>query len=143
MDSYHNVLFSFTLFYARFHTWPAFLTIVSHAFKKFRLIDGHCAAIGFPLEKTAFVGIDPPGMASGENEDAIKGVGQAVDDWTADPHGRGEKLAGKRAKRNPWGVWQGVFEEKVGKDDSTMGKLVTEGVGEKETLVEDAPRPWQ
>lgn len=82
-------------------------------------------------------------MASGENEDAIKGVGQAVDDWIADPHGRGEKLAGKRAKRNPWGVWQGVFEEKVGKGDSITGKLVTQGVGEKETLVEGAPRPWE
>ncbi|KAL7909162.1 hypothetical protein GGI35DRAFT_453087 [Trichoderma velutinum] len=143
LDSYHNVLFSLTLFYARFHTWPASLTIVSHAFKKFRLIDGHCAAIGFTLEKTTFVGIDPPGMTSGENEAAMKGVGQAVDDWTADPHGRGEKLAGKRAKRNPWGVWQGVFEEKLGKDGSTKGKLVTEGAGEKETLVDDAPRPWQ
>ncbi|PNP57597.1 hypothetical protein THARTR1_02595 [Trichoderma harzianum] len=143
LDSYHNVLFSLTLFYARFHTWPASLTIVSHAFKKFRLIDGHCAAIGFPLKRTAFVGIDPPGMASGENEAAIKGVGQAVDDWIADPHGRREKLAGKRAKRNPWRAWQGVFEEKIGKDDSAKGELVTQGAGEKETLVEDAPRPWE
>ncbi|OPB43912.1 SSCRP protein [Trichoderma guizhouense] len=143
LDSYHNVLFSLTLFYARFHSWPASLTIVSHAFKKFRLIDGHCAAIGFPLEKTAFVGIDPPGMASGENEDAIKGVGQAVDDWIADPYGRGEKLAGKRAKRNPWGVWQGAFDEKIEKDGLTLEKLVTEGEGEMETLVEAAPRPWE
>ncbi|UKZ48465.1 hypothetical protein TrVGV298_002690 [Trichoderma virens] len=126
LDSYHNVLFSLTLFYTRFRTWPISLTIVSHAFKKFRLIDGHCTAIGFPLNKTQFVGIDPPGMTSGENEDALKGVGQAVDDWTADPHGRGEKLAGKRAKRNPWGVWQGVFEERMEKDDATKG-----GVGDE------------
>lgn len=143
LDSYHNLLFSLTLFYARFRTWPAFLTIVSHAFKKPRIIDGHCSAIGFPLERTTFVGIDPPGMTSGENQDAVKGVGQAIDDWTADPHGRGEKLAGKRAKRNPWGVWQGVFGDTVERDDVRRGRLVTEGEGEKETLVEDASRPWE
>lgn len=137
LDSYHNVLFSLTLFWARFQAWPASLTIVSHAFKKSRLVDGHCAAIGFPLERTAFIGIDPPGMESGENEAAIRGVGQAVDEWTADPHGRGETLAGKRARRNPWGVWQGVFEEAV----RNKGGLVTVGEGEEETLV-DGPRPW-
>jgi hypothetical protein len=140
LDSYHNLLFSLTLFYARFHTWPLSLTIVSHDFKKPRFIDGHCTAIGYSLERTKFVGIDPPGMVSGENEAGMKGVGQAVDEWTADPHGREEKLAGKRAKRNPWGVWQGVFEEVI--DDTGKGGLVTEGKGEKETLVDDAPRPW-
>lgn len=87
------------------------------------------------------MGIDPPGMINGENEAAMKGVGQAVDEWTADPHGRGEKLAGKRAKRNPWGVWQGVFEENA--DGSGKGGLVTQGKGEMESLVDDAPRPWR
>ncbi|PTB41082.1 hypothetical protein M441DRAFT_140833 [Trichoderma asperellum CBS 433.97] len=140
LDSYHNVLFSLTLFYSRFHAWPLSLTIVSHDFKRPRFIDGHCAAIGFPLERTTFLGIDPPGMINGENEAAMKGVGQAVDEWTADPHGRGEKLAGKRARRNPWGMWQGVFEEQV--DGPRKGGLVTEGIGEMETLVDDAPRPW-
>ncbi|KAM0261821.1 hypothetical protein ACHAQJ_002024 [Trichoderma viride] len=140
LDSYHNLLFSLTLFYARFHTWPLFLTIVSHDFKRPRFIDGHCAAIGIPLERTDFVGIDPPGMISGENEAAMNGVGQAVDEWRADPHGRGGKLAEKRAKRNPWGVWQGIFEEDI--DDAGKGGLVTEGKGDKETLIDDAPRPW-
>ncbi|EGR45060.1 uncharacterized protein TRIREDRAFT_69064 [Trichoderma reesei QM6a] len=139
LDSYHNVLFSLTLFYTRFHTWPAHLTVVSHAFKEPRLVNGHCTAIGFPLERTAFVGIDPPGMTNEENVDGMKGVGQAVDDWTRDPHGRGEVLAGKRRRRNPWGVWQGIFKEKGG----DKGGLVTEGEGEAETLVDGAPRPWK
>ncbi|KAH0492143.1 hypothetical protein TgHK011_007107 [Trichoderma gracile] len=139
LDSYHNILFSLTLFYTRLHTWPTYLTIVSHAFKKPRLIDGHCTAIGFPLQRTKFVGIDPPGMMNGENVAGMKGVGQAVDDWTRDPHGRGEVLAGKRRRRNPWGVWQGVFKDK-GID---KGGLVTEGEGEAETLVDGAPRPWE
>ncbi|KAL7796063.1 hypothetical protein V8C37DRAFT_373008 [Trichoderma ceciliae] len=140
LDSYHNVLFSLTLFYARFRTWPLYLTIISHDFKKPHFIQGHCTAIGFPLERTEFIGIDPPGMIAGENEAAMRGVGRAVNEWTADPHGRGESLAGKRARRNPWGVWQGVFEETTG--DAGKGGLVTEGRGEKETLVEEAPRPW-
>ncbi|KAH6604536.1 hypothetical protein Trco_006243 [Trichoderma cornu-damae] len=141
LDSYHNVLFSLTLFRTRFNAWPASITIVSHAFKKPRLVNGHCAAIGFPLGRTAFIGIDPPGMVSGENEAAIRGAAQAVEEWAADPHGRGEKLAGKRAARNPWGVWQGVFEETIN-DGAGRGGLVTTGIGGNETLVDDAPRPW-
>jgi hypothetical protein len=78
-------------------------------------------------------------MTNEENVDGMKGVGQAVDDWTRDPHGRGEVLAGKRRRRNPWGVWQGIFKEKGG----DKGGLVTEGEGEAETLVDGAPRPWK
>ncbi|KAM0485455.1 hypothetical protein ACHAPX_001441 [Trichoderma viride] len=140
LDSYHNVLFSLTLFYSRFKAWPLSLTIVSHEFKRPRFVDGHCAAVGFPIERTRFLGIDPPGMVSGENEVAMKGVGQAVDEWTADPHGRGERLAGKRARRNPWAVWQEIFGEEV--DEFSKGGLITRGEGEMETLVDDAPRPW-
>ncbi|KAL7810290.1 hypothetical protein V8C44DRAFT_332845 [Trichoderma aethiopicum] len=139
LDSYHNILFSLTLFYTRFRAWPTHLTIISHAFKEPRLIDGHCAAIRFPLDRTRFVGIDPPGMTTGENVDGMKGVGQAVDDWTKDPHGRGEVLAGKRRRRNPWGVWQGVFVE----EGLDKGGLMTEGEGEAETLVDGVLRPWE
>lgn len=144
LDSYQNILFSLTLFYARFHAWPSRMTIVSHAFKRPRIVDGHCAAIGWPLAKTRFVGIDPPGMqpASGvAKHDAVQGVAAAVGDWAADPHGRGEKLRGKRTGRNPHGVWQGVFEAGF---DGRKGesRLITEGEGDRETLVDSAPRPW-
>lgn len=141
LDSYHNVLFSLTLFYGRFHTWPSQITIVSHAFKKERLIDGHCVAIGFPLDRVKFVGIDPPGMAAAVvgvevadgKEEALKGVGLAMGEWREDPHGRGESLAGKRRKRNPWDTRQGVFVL-----DGNTGGLVIVGDG----LDEQAPRPW-
>ena len=141
LDSYHNVLFSLTLFYSRFHSWPSRITIVSHAFKKERLIDGHCAAIGFPLDRVDFVGIDPPGMAAaaaGESvgegkEEALKGVGLAMGEWKDDPHGRGESLAGKRGRRNPWNVSQGVFAS-----EGDTGGLVIVGKG----IDEHAPRPW-
>lgn len=141
LDSYHNVLFSMTLFHSNFHTWPTRVRIVSHAFKQPRLVDGHCRAIGLPEEAVTFVGIDPPGMMAALQSvegKAMFGVAQAVDEWTKDPHGRGESLAGKRKRRNPWGVWQGVFESR----ESEKGRLVTVGEGEEEKLVEDAERPW-
>jgi hypothetical protein len=46
-----------------------------------------------------------------DKEDAMKGVGLALGEWKDDPHGTGEVLAGKRARRNPWGVWQGHFTQ--------------------------------
>ena len=142
LDSYHNLLFSLTLFYARFGAWPSHMVIVSHGFKRPRLVDGHCSAMGWPLDRVSFVGIDPPSMAASEmgKEDAIKGVAMAVGDWLDDPHGRGEKLKGKRRKRNPYCVWQGVFEQ----DSEARGRsqLETMGEGDMETLADNATRPW-
>lgn len=133
LDSYHNILFGLTRFYAREGAWPATLTLVGHAFKQPRL-EAHCAAIGFPLSRVSFVGIDPPAMAAV----ASPGVARAVDDWAADPHGRGPVLATKRRARNPWAVYQGLFPHGC----SDKGGLVTRGHGADEMLVEDAPRPW-
>ncbi|KAF5018909.1 hypothetical protein F66182_9104 [Fusarium sp. NRRL 66182] len=142
LDSYHNVLFSLTLFHARFEAWPSHITIVSHAFKKERLVDGHCAAIGFPLDRVTFIGIDPPGMAAASKEEdkqqAMKGVGLAMGEWKHDPHGRGESLAGKRARRNPWAVSQGVFP----REDLDHGGLAVKMENGCEVIDEDAVRPW-
>ncbi|TWU71862.1 hypothetical protein ED733_003517 [Metarhizium rileyi] len=138
LDSYHNVLFGLTLFYARFRCWPRHVTVVSHAFKRPRLVDGHCVAVGFPLERVSFVGVDPP--CSGAKPAAMMGVAEAVRDWGRDPHGKGHTLAAKRARRNAWAAWQGVFEEGV--EDRDRGGLRTVGEGENETLVEGERRPW-
>ncbi|SPJ71439.1 related to DUF218 domain protein [Fusarium torulosum] len=142
LDSYHNVLFSLTLFYERFQAWPTHINIVSHGFKKERLVDGHCAAIGFPLNRVSFIGIDPPGMAAvskdQDKEEAMKGASLALGEWNDDPHGRGESLAGKRAKRNPWGVRQGVFASK----ECDRGRLVVKMENGSEVIDEKAARPW-
>ncbi|KAJ3529277.1 hypothetical protein NM208_g9839 [Fusarium decemcellulare] len=146
LDSYHNVLFSLTLFYSRFKAWPAKMTIVSHGFKKERLVDGHCTAIGYPLERVEFIGIDPPGMVAAaagkskeeDKEEAMKGVGLAMGEWRSDPHGRGESLAGKRAKRNPWAARQDVFPE----EGSDYGGLVVKVEHASEVLDEETARPW-
>lgn len=105
--------------------WPEYLTLVSHGFKRTRLVDGHCAAIGFPLRRVTFAGINPPGVEESEQKpdgqisekaDAMRGVQLAIGQWDDDPHGVGEELAGKRRQRNCWGVDQRLFfsdEERV------------------------------
>lgn len=132
LDSYQNILFSLTLFFSTYRTWPRSMTIVSHAFKKHRLVDLHCSAIGFPGRDVEFMGIDPPG------EDGGEGSKKAEVDWTVDPHGIGGGLRAKREKRNVKNIWQGVFREGEGSDSG----LVTNGSGSQEHLVDDAPRPW-
>jgi hypothetical protein len=125
------------------------MTIVSHGFKRQRIVDGHCTAIAWPLDRVEFVGIDPPGMEPTidsvgvklDKENAMKGVAQAIGEWTADPHGRGDSLRGKRKKRNPWGTWQGVFDKGEYEAREKSGLLIA-GQGDSETLVDAAQRPW-
>ncbi|KAG5924504.1 hypothetical protein E4U42_004626 [Claviceps africana] len=47
LDTFHNILFSQTLFWERFGDLPRRLTIVSHGFKRRRVMR-HCAAMGCP-----------------------------------------------------------------------------------------------
>lgn len=137
LDSYHNVLFSLSLFYARFQRWPRHVVVVSHAFKRPRMLEGHCAAIGFPPDRVSFVGVDPPCLEG--KPGVVAGVAEAEADWGRDPHGKGQRLAAKRARRNVWGAWQGVFEE--GTEDADKGGLQTAGEGASEVIV-DGERPW-
>ncbi|KAI2627268.1 hypothetical protein GGS26DRAFT_592296 [Hypomontagnella submonticulosa] len=101
LDSYYNVLFSLTKFWSDHGTWPKKITIVSHAFKRERLVDCHCGAIGFPLDRVDFLGVDPPGTVDGTNEAAIKGIVEAVTQWKEDPHGKGDLLVGFAVEYNP------------------------------------------
>lgn len=70
---------------------------------------------------------------------AMEGERRAVEEWTRDPHGVAGGLAGKRARRNVWGVTQSLFESE---DERMRSGLVTRWVGGEEVLDEDAPRPW-
>jgi hypothetical protein len=73
-----------------------------------------------------------------DKEEAMKGATLAMGEWKDDPHGRGESLAGKRVKRNPWGEWQGVFPSR----DCDRGGLVVKMNNGSEVIDEEAPRPW-
>ena len=143
LDSYHNILFSLTLFHATYKQWPARLTIVSHGFKQPRLVGGHCSALGLlgrrgrsPRTAVSYDGIDQPGRGAA----SAAGVARAEGEWAADPHGRGAGLRGKREARNPGGTWQGVFPEGV--EGGDRGGLRTRGVGADETVVEEERMPW-
>ncbi|OHE90862.1 hypothetical protein CORC01_13839 [Colletotrichum orchidophilum] len=158
LDSYHNILHSLLLFRRLYAVYPRTLTIVSHAFKRPRIIDGHCAAIGFPLERIRYIGIDPPGMKGaatatattttivtapgekgGAKGGAIAGVQRAADEWTEDPHGVGPSLSGKRRARNPWGLEDCLF---ASDEERIQSGVATRIVDSHEALVEDAKRPW-
>ncbi|RYP57378.1 hypothetical protein DL769_009515 [Monosporascus sp. CRB-8-3] len=141
LDSYSNVLLSLIRFWQDHgNVWPEQITIVSHAFKRERLVDCHCGAIGFPLDRVNFVGIDPPGMADGTNEAAAKGVVEAVTQWLEDPHGKGSVLAGKRKKRNPWGISQVLFFTEEDRKRSGVRSEIRED--DQEYLSEGSPQPW-
>lgn len=152
LDSYHNVLFSLLLFWrTQSRRWPSRLTVVSHAFKRRRLVDLHCGAgLLFPLDRVAFVGIDPPADVLGVNGAAAVGVVQggvtrAEEEWAADPQGVGAALAGKRRRRNPWAVDQRLFEGDAEAQAASGLEVVQseaggEGVGEM--IKEGSARPW-
>ncbi|KAI0466713.1 FolC bifunctional protein [Xylaria cf. heliscus] len=139
LDSYSNVLFSVVQFWETYSTWPAKLTIVSHAFKRERLVDCHCGAIRFPLKHVSFVGIDPPGMRDGTNKAAIPGVVEAIYQWRDDPHGRGGILSSKRMRRNPWGIPQALFLDERNRIRSGVRSYILED--EQEYLIDGVPQP--
>ncbi|KAG6008667.1 hypothetical protein E4U21_004022 [Claviceps maximensis] len=111
LDSFHNILFSQTLFWEHFGVFPRRLTVVSHAFKRTRVMK-HCEVMGLSVSAVRFVGIDPP-MGAAREDDTLRGERTAVEEWERDIWGRGPMLAGKRRRRNIWRVWQGDFREGV------------------------------
>lgn len=163
LDSYANILFSLVAFWRAHAAWPQRLTLVSHEFKRARLVDAHCAAIGFPPDRVAFVGISPPdlravGSAAAADDDDLeraaaepgrlaaakaakmRDVHAVVGAWMRDPHGVGETLAGKRRQRNCWGVDQMLFRDEEERSRSGLKtRVLDDGV---EALIDDAPRPW-
>ncbi len=161
LDSYYNILFSILQFWRNHDcaVWPQSLTIVSHGFKRVRLVDSHCAAIAFPLDRVGFVGINPPNLpadlraadlagaplgdesdTSPEKAEAMKGAREVIGHWTEDPHGVDELLAGKRRKRNPWKVDQMLFQSQ---EERARSGLETRFIGgDIEALVDGAARPW-
>lgn len=135
MDSYQNILFSIVQFWRSTSRWPNSLTIVSHAFKRRRLVEAHCNAIVFPLEKVDFVGINPPGVP-----EVVDREEDAVNEWLKDPQGQSHSLKTKRARRNLWGVSQSLFADQDERERSDIAtKLLEDG---DEILVEGAARPW-
>jgi hypothetical protein len=99
----------------------------------------------------AYVGFDPVGLVLDEDAEEpntiAKGIEQAEKEWAADLYGLGASLVTKRQKRNPWGVWQGVFMEQVKEEyemSYTRGGLMVrkmDGHG-VEMIAHETMRPW-
>lgn len=136
LDSYQNILFSIIHFWRAHAHWPARLTIVSHAFKRRRLAGAHCAALSFPADRVAFVGINPPGVPA-----VVESEERAVDEWLRDPCGQSDGLKGKRVRRNPWGVAQTLFLDQDERARSGIATRLVDG-GKEEVLVDGGLRPW-
>lgn len=137
LDSYQNILFSIIQFWRRTSRWPSSLTIVSHAFKRRRLVEAHCGAIAFPLDRVRFVGLNPPGVP-----DVVDREEEAVDEWLRDPQGQSDGLKSKRARRNPWGVSQRLFVDEVERRRGGVGTRVLEDGEEILLLGEGSGAPW-
>lgn len=135
LDSYQNILFSMIQFWRSTSRWPSSLTIVSHAFKRRRLVEAHCNAMLFPIEKVHFVGLNPPGVP-----DVVDQEEKAVIEWLEDPQGQSHSLKSKRARRNRWGVSQSLFvDEEERRRSGIATKLLEDG---EEILIGEGPRPW-
>ena len=139
LDSYYNILFSMVEFWRGWGVWPNIITIVSHGFKRDRMVEGHCAAIGFPGERVRFVGINPPGLEGEEKAGVMGGVQLAMGQWEGDPHGVGEELAGKRRGRNCWGVGQRLF---LGEEERARARVLTRILEDGGEVLVDGVRPW-
>ncbi|OCT47568.1 hypothetical protein CLCR_03539 [Cladophialophora carrionii] len=121
-------------------TWPAKLTVVSHAFKRWRFLDLHVPAARFPVAQTTYIGIDPPfeseRMAEIEEGDRLRGYGV----WKGDLYGLGALLRGKREKR---GWDEGVFRAEVVGRFAGQARRQVEGVLAFKGRGDDERAPWE
>lgn len=143
LDSYQNILFSLVQFWRRtpsYDYWPTRLTIVSHAFKRRRLVSAHCGALGLRADEVTFVGINPPGVP-----EVVASEEAAVEAWLRDPQGQSPGLRGKRRGRNPWKVRQTLFLDEEERARSGVRTRLVEnddGVSEEILVDGDGARPW-
>ncbi|ETI29365.1 hypothetical protein G647_01818 [Cladophialophora carrionii CBS 160.54] len=121
-------------------TWPAKLTVISHAFKRRRFLNLHVPAARFPGTQTTYIGIDPPfepgRMAEIEEGDRLRGYGV----WEGDLYGLGALLSGKREKR---GWDEGVFRAEVVGRFAGRARRHVEGVLAFKGRGDDGRAPWE
>ncbi|MFQ3581013.1 MAG: ElyC/SanA/YdcF family protein [Chloracidobacterium sp.] len=96
-DSYENLRFGLYCFRDAVGAWPEQVYVIGWRFKQ-RRFELHAAALGWPLERLHYIGVnDPPDVVAAQGGEA-----QTLEAFRADPHGLGERLAAKRATRNPF-----------------------------------------
>ena len=103
-DSYQNLLFSVCRFKEVTGAYPDKITVVSYSFKQKRFETMHIPAIGFPLHKFRFIGVDPPASTGFDLVQSTQGeLANAARPFLDDPYGcQTPSLQQKRRIRNPF-----------------------------------------
>jgi len=97
-DSYQNLLFSLIKYYEVKGEWPHMITVITHAFKENRFLDGHAVALRWPKERIRVQGINPP-FPLPELREVHRLEKDTVDLFLRDPHGVRDPLLSKRKAR--------------------------------------------
>lgn len=139
-DSFQNLLFSILRFKHLTGTYPAQVTVITHAFKELRFLELHGPAIRYPAARLRVSGINPP-MTLEELRDVQDGERKrGYDPFVKDPYGAGELLANKRIARG----WNAGAIEKMASGLENEVKRLLEwkgGASGKETFNERLP--WE
>jgi hypothetical protein len=156
LDSMANIVFSMILFWRVTRKWPARISVVSHEFKRARFLQLHFPSLRFPVERVEFIGIDPEYMISGSGcfdvertEEVRMGeMERGYREWKEDGMGLGERLRGKRRRRNCWKVSQYLFlrdEERIisGLKTQSIDWMDENGVIVNEEVLVNEKRPWE
>ena len=101
-DSFENLQFGIARFQQHFSQLPSHVTITGWRFKRERF-DLHRIAIGWPLDRFTYCGVDDPA----DLPSALAGERRAVESYRKDPLGIGQELQAKREQRNPFGRQHG------------------------------------
>ena len=101
-DSYENLLFSICRFHELTQAYPSRITVVGFSFKGPRFAQLHRAAIRFPEDRFAYVGINPSTSTSTSEAVAEQEHLNSFLPFSADPYGCLPPLSTKRLQRNPF-----------------------------------------
>ena len=136
-DTYQNILFSILLCHKAYGEWPDSCTIVTHSFKRHRIVDVHARALKWPSSRINFQGIDPP-FSSEERGFVERAEKKCCEDWDKDMYGVRPPLRQKRLER--------CFCEReilvLSEDGDARGLLVWDGGCEPSSLYPDQ-LPWE
>lgn len=98
-DSFQNVLFSLLRFRQVVGRYPRDITVVTHAFKRDRILGVHARALRWPAERIRLHGIDPP-FTNAEGHETVASERRAESEFARNPYGTLPPLSDKRLARN-------------------------------------------
>lgn len=103
-DSFENLMFSVCRFREITGRYPDKITMVSFTFKQRRFEEMHSHALRWPIDRFAYLGVDPPPSTGFDLQESQKGeLENAARPFETDPYGcHTPVLQQKRRDRNPF-----------------------------------------